>query len=43
MAGFYKKIDNPIEAYTSYPQGDTPVTSFANAPKASCMARNSSA
>jgi hypothetical protein len=33
MAGFYKKIDNPIEAYTSYPQG-SPETSFANAPKA---------
>lgn len=33
VAGFYKQIDNPIEAYTSYPQG-SPETSFANAPKA---------
>lgn len=33
LAGFYKKIDNPIEAYTSYPQG-SPETSFANAPEA---------
>ncbi len=33
VAGFYKKIDRPIEAYTSYPQG-SPETSFANAPKA---------
>jgi hypothetical protein len=33
LAGFYKKIDRPIEAYTSYPQG-SPETSFANAPKA---------
>jgi hypothetical protein len=32
-AAFYKKIDHPIEAYTSYPQG-SPETSFANAPKA---------
>jgi outer membrane receptor protein involved in Fe transport len=34
VAAFYKSIDRPIEAYTSYPEGDTPVTSFANAPKA---------
>jgi outer membrane receptor protein involved in Fe transport len=34
MAGFYKKIDHPIEAYTSFPQGSTPETSFANAPEA---------
>jgi outer membrane receptor protein involved in Fe transport len=34
VAGFYKNIDRPIEAYTSYPEGDTPVTSYANAPKA---------
>jgi hypothetical protein len=33
LAGFYKKIDHPIEAYTSYPQG-SPETSFANAPQA---------
>lgn len=33
VAGFYKKIDRPIEAFTSFPQGD-PETSFANAPKA---------
>ncbi|NYT39449.1 TonB-dependent receptor [Sphingomonas sp. R-74633] len=31
LAGFYKRIDNPIEAYIS---GDAFVTSFANAPKA---------
>jgi outer membrane receptor protein involved in Fe transport len=35
VAGFYKQIDKPIEAYASYPEGDTPVTSFANAPQAS--------
>jgi outer membrane receptor protein involved in Fe transport len=34
VAGFYKDIDRPIEAFTSYPEGDSPVTSFANAPKA---------
>ncbi len=34
VAGFYKKIDKPIEAYASYPEGDTPVTSYANAPQA---------
>lgn len=33
VAGFYKKIDRPIEAYTSFPQG-SPETSFANAPQA---------
>jgi len=31
IAGFYKRIDNPIEAYIT---GDSFVTSFANAPKA---------
>lgn len=30
-AGFYKKLDNPIESYVS---GETFITSFANAPKA---------
>ena len=34
VAGFYKKIDSPIEAYVSYPEGDSPVISFANAPEA---------
>ena len=24
VAGFYKEIDKPIEAYTTYPEGDTP-------------------
>jgi hypothetical protein len=33
VAGFYKRIDNPIEAYTYFPQS-TPETSFANAPEA---------
>ncbi len=33
LAGFYKKIDNPIEAYVVNFGGDF-VTSFANAPKA---------
>ena len=33
VAGFYKKIDNPIETFTSFPQ-QAPETSFANAPKA---------
>src|SRR5690606_2652523 len=33
VAGFYKRIDNPIEAYTYFPQS-TPETSFANAPQA---------
>jgi TonB-dependent receptor len=37
VAGFYKEIDKPIETYTSYPEGDTPVTSFANAPKATLV------
>ncbi len=31
---FYKEIDRPIETYTSYPQPDAPLTSFANAPQA---------
>ena len=31
LAGFYKRIDNPIEAYIT---GDSFITSFANAPKA---------
>lgn len=34
VAGFYKLIDKPIEAYVSYPEGDAPVTSYANAPEA---------
>jgi hypothetical protein len=33
VAGFFKRIDNPIEAYTYFPQS-TPETSFANAPEA---------
>jgi TonB-dependent receptor len=34
LGAFYKEIDRPIETYTSYPEGDAPVTSFANAPAA---------
>jgi outer membrane receptor protein involved in Fe transport len=34
VAGFYKDINKPIEAYTTYPEGDSPVTSYANAPSA---------
>ena len=33
VAGFYKQIDKPIEAFTGF-NDNTPVTSFANAPKA---------
>jgi TonB-dependent receptor len=33
FAGFYKKIDEPIEAFTSF-SDNTPITSFANAPEA---------
>jgi len=33
VAGFYKKIDNPIEAFTGF-NDNTPETSFANAPEA---------
>lgn len=33
LAGFYKKIDNPIETYSSI-EGDSPTTSFATAPEA---------
>ena len=33
LAGFYKKIDNPIEAFVTTAAGDT-LTSFANAPQA---------
>jgi outer membrane receptor protein involved in Fe transport len=33
LAGFYKKIDKPIEAFTGF-NDNTPVTSFANAPEA---------
>lgn len=33
MAGFYKKIDNPIEAFTGF-SDSAPQTSFANAPRA---------
>lgn len=34
VAGFYKKIDNPIEAFTGF-SDNAPQTSFANAPRAS--------
>ncbi|OGS52557.1 MAG: TonB-dependent receptor, partial [Erythrobacter sp. RIFCSPHIGHO2_12_FULL_63_10] len=34
LAGFYKKIDNPIEAFLSSSGGGRLLTSFANAPKA---------
>ncbi len=33
VAGFYKKIDQPIEAFTGFTD-NTPETSFANAPEA---------
>jgi TonB-dependent receptor len=33
VAGFYKQIDRPIEAFTGF-NDNTPVTSFANAPEA---------
>jgi TonB-dependent receptor len=33
LAGFYKNIDSPIEAFTGF-NDNTPVTSFANAPEA---------
>jgi hypothetical protein len=33
IAGFWKKIDRPIEAFTGF-NDNTPVTSFANAPEA---------
>jgi outer membrane receptor protein involved in Fe transport len=33
VAGFYKKLDKPIEAFTGF-NDNTPVTSFANAPEA---------
>jgi outer membrane receptor protein involved in Fe transport len=33
FAGFYKKIDKPIEAFTGF-NDNTPVTSYANAPEA---------
>lgn len=33
VAGFFKRIDNPIEAFSSFDQNSV-VTSFANAPKA---------
>jgi hypothetical protein len=36
MAGFYKKIENPIEAFTGF-NDNTPVTSFANAPRATLL------
>jgi len=36
IAGFYKKIDNPIESFTGF-NDNTPVTSFANAPKATLI------
>jgi len=34
VAGFFKKIENPIEAYTSLSTDSVANTSFANAPKA---------
>ncbi len=34
LAGFYKQIDKPVEAFTGF-NDNTPVTSYANAPKAS--------
>ncbi|MBB3927986.1 outer membrane receptor protein involved in Fe transport [Sphingobium jiangsuense] len=34
LAGFYKKIDNPIEAYVSIQSGNDPITGYANAPEA---------
>jgi outer membrane receptor protein involved in Fe transport len=40
VAAFYKSIDNPIEAYTGF-SDNTPVTSFANAPRPGSTARNS--
>jgi TonB-dependent receptor len=33
LAGFYKRLDKPIEAFTGF-NDNTPVTSFANAPEA---------
>jgi hypothetical protein len=33
IAGFYKKLDRPIEAFTGF-NDNTPITSFANAPEA---------
>ena len=33
LAGFYKKIDRPIETYSTL-EGDSPTTSFATAPEA---------
>ena len=36
IAGFYKQIDKPIEAFTAF-NDNTPVTSFANAPKATLL------
>ncbi len=36
VAGFYKQIDKPIEAFTAF-NDNTPVTSFANAPKATLL------
>ena len=35
-ASFYKQIDKPIEAFTGF-NDNTPVTSYANAPKAALM------
>jgi outer membrane receptor protein involved in Fe transport len=36
IAGFYKQIDKPIESFTGF-NDNTPVTSFANAPKATLL------
>ncbi len=35
---FYKKIDQPIEAFTGF-NDNTPVTSYANAPEATSVRR----
>ncbi|WP_367947115.1 TonB-dependent receptor [Sphingopyxis sp. BSNA05] len=43
LAGFYKKIDNPIEPVAFIPAGSSDFqTTFANAPEASYMVRKSS-
>ncbi|MGE4430867.1 MAG: TonB-dependent receptor [Sphingobium sp.] len=34
LAGFYKKIKKPIEAYVSFLAGNDPITGYANAPEA---------
>jgi outer membrane receptor protein involved in Fe transport len=42
LAGFYKKIDNPIEAAAFFAGGGQLRTGFANAPEATCTAPRSS-